>query len=331
MVTEYSRDHGAYLQFEDNQDVGFRRSASRVGVNFGVGEIPTYRGEKDASCLSISKDKLETVRLDCMIHSALQATSDDIDLYLKKVAAMQLVMPGSIVYAPRNPIERQNTSCGIVTKLQVSSNRDMTVPELFKDIGKITVNECSALNAEILVSVYDGNQSWSIPINYCSLYGGLAGEDRALEILRSKNHNIDDAFSEIFGLYNRRMEEPDEYLWSKEQFDAFMSAVMTCKKENLWRVYVNYKKNMRRVILKTQRPDKSFKSIFDLYERMFPDIDVKDSFQGEEGFLSTMNRYRCVHIGVINTIRKTELSLSTFVHEPIIHPSCMNLSFILRA
>ena len=161
----------------------------------------------------------------CMIHSALQATSDDIDLYLKKVAAMQLVMPGSIVYAPRNPIERQNTSCGIVTKLQVSSNRDMTVPELFKDIGNITVNECNALNAEILVSVYDGNQSWSIPINYCSLYGGLAGEDRALEILRSKNHNIDDAFSEIFGLYNRRMEEPDEYLWSKEQFDAFMSAV----------------------------------------------------------------------------------------------------------
>ena len=33
-----------------------------------------------------------------------------------------------------------------------------------------------------------------------------------------KNHNIDDAFSEMFGLYNRRMEEPDEYLWSKEQF-----------------------------------------------------------------------------------------------------------------
>ena len=96
----------------------------QVGVNFGV-EKSTYRG-KGWDLLSISKDKLETVRLDCMIHSALQATSDDIDLYLKKVAAMQLVMPGSIVYAPLNPIKAKHY-IGVIAKLQVSSNRDMTV------------------------------------------------------------------------------------------------------------------------------------------------------------------------------------------------------------
>ena len=76
-----------------------------------------------------------------------------------------------------------------------------------------------------------------------------------------------------------------------------MTEFMICKRENLWRVFVIYKKNMRRVILKTERPEKTFRSIYDLYERMFPDIDTKDSF-GEGGFLCTMNRYRYVYLRI---------------------------------
>ena len=285
------------LKFEDNQDVGFRRSASRVGVNFEVGTIPEC-DEKDVKN-QINDEQLEAMRLDGLIHSARESNNYEIDSYLKKLEVMQLVLPGSIVHAPRSTSasERQQTSCGIITKLQVSFSRDMTIPELFKDVEKLSVDECSALNAEILVSIYDGIQSWSIPITYCSLYNGLIGQDRALEIIRDKNYNIRDAFIEIFSFYNSALRSPSEYLWSKEQFDGFMSAVMICKRENLWRVFVIYKKNMRRVILKTERPEKTFRSIYDLYERMFPDIDTKDSF-GEGGFLCTMNRYRYVYLRI---------------------------------
>ena len=278
------------VQFEDNQDVGFRRSASRVGVNFEVGCYPECRWiEKESP---VSNEELESMRLEGLVHSAFESESHEIDDYLKKVAIMQLVTTGCIVHAPRstNPTDRQQTSCGIITKLQVSSSRDMTIPELFKDVGKMSVTDCNSLNSEILVSIYDGNQSWSIPITYCTVYSKLIGQDRALEILRDKSFSTDEAFKEIFVLYNKLLRYPDEYLWSKEQFDAFMSAVMTCKRENLWRVFVIYKKNMRRVILKTERPEKSFKSIYELYERMFPDIDLKDSFG--EAFLCNMNRYR---------------------------------------
>ena len=209
---------------------------------------------------------------------------------------MKLILPGAVVYAPRSTTsnDRAHTSCGIVTRVHVTHQQAGSLTDLYSTVDSLNASEIATLNSLIVVWVYDGTQSWAIPISCCTLCGVFIGEDKALEILRTFKNSTTDAFKYILSIYNSSLEHPDEFLWAKEQFDAFMNAVQACKRENLWRVYLMYKKNMRRVVLRKKLVEKSFKSIYDLYERMFPDIDktiLRDSGCSEE-FLASQSTNR---------------------------------------
>ena len=301
------------VKLKDSEDKHFRRSASRCGSDFQVSSIPpecpaeekvVYFNKSRAEVEAENDDEnqlLEACRIDGLVHSAVILTPQTMEIvkeYVNKVIALPLVLPGCFVCmgsmnssnsgANYEFRERQDIF-GIVTRIRFSDSGPSAaeqssiaerILDAFQDVNSITPSEIKNRAKNIILTIYDGSKSFSATVSDVKVCGKLVDIDTALEIVRNVKYDMDAAFVAVFDMYKKALAQPTEFCWNKSQFDSYLNATKTVKKDDAWKCYQQYKKNYKKkiasgdigsgddMVLKGIEVEKSFKVIFDVYERM---------------------------------------------------------------
>ena len=155
--------------FVDNEEKGFRRTSSRTGSDFQVTSFPEL-----VTCRSLEERRKQNfARYNLLVEEITFGqifNSNDVDsdelttLYLDKIAAMKLILPGNLLYAPKNNVfdNKCQPNC-IATRIHFSDSSVKSLRDLYSPILALTVSEINLLSEAIVITVYDGYSSWCIP------------------------------------------------------------------------------------------------------------------------------------------------------------------------
>ena len=231
------------FHYTDSEDHHFRRTSSRVGEEFQSSLFLSSSSDPDdntsplplppplptSSTYSSSyttEEEEEATSSDLINTAVHNLDPETISLYLCKVTSMRLIVPGSIVLCNTVIANTLKPVKGIVTRLQIhpTTPQKNSLSELYSNIDNLSVEEIVAISKEFSVIVYDGFHSRTFLGFDCYVFNSLTLEDNALEILLKTNYSFDVAFGCLLTQYEKAAQDP-EYLWTREQFDAFNSAV----------------------------------------------------------------------------------------------------------
>ena len=231
------------LDYTDSEDHHFRRTSSRVGEEFQSSLLlssssnPDLDTDPDLNVNTLIPPSLTTysspytteeeATSSDLIHTAVRDFEPEtISLYLSKVTSMRLIAPGNIVLCNTVIANTVKPVKGIVTRLHIhpTTPQKNSLSELYANIDNLSVEEIVAISKEFSVIVYDGFHTRTFLGFECYVFNSLTLEDNALEILLKTNYSFVDAFGCLLTQYEKAVQDP-EYLWTREQFDAFNSAI----------------------------------------------------------------------------------------------------------
>ena len=252
---------------------------------------------------------LEGYKNDGLIHSAVDQTSLTTEAtheYVEKMMAVPLVLPGCLVSVEllsRNNYggkDKQEDSYGIVTRIRFADSGPTSESDamermfdVFKNANALTLSQIKDKAKDVMLTIYDGKRSFSASAEDVKVCGKIVDIDTSLEILRNAKYDTERAFVAMFDLFKKHINCPSDFIWNKDQFDSFLTAAKAVKKDNAWKCYQQYKKNYKKRIacgdlfgdegveLTGPEKEKSFKVIFDVYERMFHEKPEQENSSDE--------------------------------------------------
>ena len=171
------------MKFKDNQEKDFRRSSSRVDPDFQVSDseipylVPTRRQitieNYKRSKSNREKDNIFGELKQCC-DNAVHITNlkDDVvkmEEYLEKVAHMQLILPGHVVYIDDLSPEKKRNNYAVIIGIEHSSSSSSSpqnffnLTNLYSSADTLSLAEIKRRNSSIVITVYNGNIALSIP------------------------------------------------------------------------------------------------------------------------------------------------------------------------